>query len=56
MRLARRVVGPGEEVREVVGLLVREGERAEGPEGRGEAIVDMAEREKERGARFWAGG
>ena len=31
-------MGAGDEVRDVVGLLVRE---ADGPEGRGEAIVDM---------------
>ena len=36
----RRVVGAGEEVREVVGLLLRE---VEGIEARGEVIVDIAE-------------
>lgn len=36
--MARRWVGAGEEVREVVGVLVRE---VEGAEGRGEVIVDI---------------
>jgi len=36
--LARRVVGAGEEVRDVSGVLLRE---VEGAEGRGEVIVDI---------------